>query len=112
MHWSCMDLKERNKGNPTVSKTIRRSGRILERVELMREGGKEVELSAKTKERKSERKGRSEHKFRLIIRLGNTCQVSTAYILLEVPCSIRGSGVSSIKCSSVAATRLTVSRLL
>jgi len=29
----------------------------------------------------------------------NTCQVPTAYILLEVPCSIRGSGVSSIKCS-------------
>jgi len=53
----------------------------------------------KTKRRVSEKKGRSEHKFRLIIRLKNTCQVSTAYILLEVPCSIRGSGVSSIKCN-------------
>ena len=57
----------------------------------MKEGGKEVELSVKTKERTSEKRGRSERKFRLIIRLGNTCQVSTAYILLEVLCSIRGS---------------------
>ena len=52
---------------------------------------KELGLSAKTKRRVREKKGRSEHKFRLIIRLGNTCQVSTAYILLEVLCSIRGS---------------------
>jgi len=59
----------------------------------------EVGLSAKTKKRASEKTGKSEHKFRLIIRLGNTCQVSTSYILLEIPCSIRGSGVSSIKCS-------------
>jgi len=59
----------------------------------------EVKLSVKTKERVSEKRGRSECKFRLIVRLGNTCQVSTAYILLQVPCSIRGSGVSSIKCS-------------
>ena len=53
----------------------------------------------KTKERTSDKEGRSECKFRLIIRLRKTCQVSTAYILLEVPCSIRGSGVSSIMCS-------------
>jgi len=53
----------------------------------------------KTKERASEKRGKSEHKFRLIIRLRITCQLSTAYILLEVPCSIRESGVSSIKCS-------------
>ena len=45
------------------------------------------------------KRGRSERKFRLMIRLRITCQVSTAYVLLEVPCSIRGSGVSSIKCS-------------
>ena len=56
----------------------------------------EVELSAR---RVSEKGGRSECKFRLIIILRITCQVFTAYILLEVPCSIRGSGVSSIKCS-------------
>ena len=47
--------------------------------------------------RASEKEGRSECNFRLIIRLRNTCQVSPAYILLEVPCSIRRSGVSSIK---------------
>jgi len=57
----------------------------------------EVELSAKTKRRAREKKGRSEHKFRLIIRLEITCQVTTSYILLEIPCSIRGSDVSSIK---------------
>jgi len=45
----------------------------------------------------NEKTGKSEHKFRLIIRLGNTCQVTTSYILLEIPCSIRGSGVSSTK---------------
>ena len=60
---------------------------------------KELGLSAKTKKRANEKTGRSEHKFRLIIRLGNTCQVTTSYILLEIPCSIRGSDVSSIKCS-------------
>jgi len=60
---------------------------------------KELGLSVKTKRRASEKKGKSEHKFGLIIRLGITCQVSTSYILLELPCSIRGSGVSSIKCS-------------
>jgi len=60
---------------------------------------KELKLSAKTKRRASEKRERSEYKFRLIIGLRNTCQVSTAYILLEVPCSIRESGVSSIKCS-------------
>jgi len=60
---------------------------------------KELELNAKTNGKVSEKEGRSEHKFRLIIRLRITCQVSTAYILLEVPCSVRGSGVSSIKCS-------------
>ena len=60
---------------------------------------KELGLSAKTKGRVSEKKGKSECKFRLIIRLRTTCQVSTAHILLELPCSIRGSGVSSIKCS-------------
>jgi len=60
---------------------------------------KELELNVKTKRRASEKEERSEHKFRLIIRLRITCQVSTAYILLEVPCSIRGSGVSSTKCS-------------
>jgi len=59
----------------------------------------ELGLSVKTKRRASEKKGRSERKFRLIIRLGITCQVSTSYILLEIPCSIRGSGVSSTKCS-------------
>ena len=58
---------------------------------------KELGLSAKTKRRVREKKGRSERKFRLIIRLGNTCQVTTSYILLEIPCSIRGSDVSSIK---------------
>ena len=58
---------------------------------------KELGLSAKTKRRAREKKGRSEHKFRLIIRLGNTCQVTTSYILLEFPCSIRGSDVSSTK---------------
>jgi len=42
---------------------------------------------------------KAEHKFRLIIRLKNTCQVFRAYILLRNLCSIRGSGVSSIKCS-------------
>ena len=52
----------------------------------------EVELSVKTKGRANEKKGKSEHKFRLIIRLEITCQGSTSYILLEVPCSIRGSG--------------------
>jgi len=46
----------------------------------------ELGLSAKTKKRASEKEGRSECKFRLIIRLRITCQVSTAYILLEVPC--------------------------
>jgi len=56
-----------------------------------------VGLSAKTKKRVNEKTGKSEHKFRLIIRLGNTCQVSTSYILLEIPCFIRGSGVSSTK---------------
>ena len=65
----------------------------------MKEEREEVWLSAKTKKRASEKRGKSKCKFRLIIRLRNTCQVSTAYILLEVPCSIRGSGVSSIKCS-------------
>jgi len=60
---------------------------------------KELGLSVKTKRRASEKKGKSEHKFRLIIRLGITCQVTTVCILLEVPCSIRGSGVSSTKCS-------------
>ena len=59
----------------------------------------ELNLSVKTKRRASEKTGRSECKFRLIIRLGNTCQVSTSYILLEIPCSIRECGVSSIKCS-------------
>ena len=59
----------------------------------------ELELSVKTKGRVSEKRGKSEHKLRLIIRLRVTCQVSIAYILLEVPCSIMGSGVSSIKCS-------------
>jgi len=58
-----------------------------------------VELGVKTKKRASEKTGKSECKFRLIIRLRNTCQVSTAYILLELPCSIKGSGVSNIKCS-------------
>ena len=53
----------------------------------------------KTKERASEKRGRFEHMFRLIVRLRDTCQVFTAYILLEVPCSIRGSGASNIKCS-------------
>jgi len=57
----------------------------------------ELNLSAKTKRRVNEETGRSEHKFRLIIRLGNTCQVSTSYILLEIPCSIMGSDVSSTK---------------
>jgi len=56
---------------------------------------KELGLSAKTKRRAREKKGRSERKFILIIRLGNTCQVITSYILLEIPCSIRGSDVSS-----------------
>jgi len=60
---------------------------------------KELGLSAKTERRAREKKGRSEHKFRLIIRLGITCQVSTSYILLEIPCFIRGSDVSSTKCS-------------
>jgi len=60
---------------------------------------KELKLSVKTKRRASEKTGKSEPKFRLMIRLGITCQVSTTYILLEVPCCIRGSGVSSIKCS-------------
>ena len=45
------------------------------------------------------RKKKTEHKFRLIIGLENTCQVFIAYILLRNLCSIRGSGVSSIKCS-------------
>ena len=58
-----------------------------------------VGLSAKTKKRANEKTGKSEHKFRLIIRLGNTCQVTTSYILLEIPCSIRGSDVSSTKSS-------------
>jgi len=58
---------------------------------------KELGLSVKTKRRVREKKGRSEHKFRLIIRLGNTCQVTTSYILLEILCSIRGSDVSSTK---------------
>ena len=58
---------------------------------------KELGLSVKTKRRAREKKGRSEHKFRLIIRLGNTCQITTSYILLEIPCSIRGSDVSSTK---------------
>ena len=58
-----------------------------------------VELSVKTKKRVSEKTGKSELAFRLIIRLRITCQVSTAYILLEVSGSIRGSDVSSIKCS-------------
>ena len=55
-----------------------------------------VGLSAKTKKRANEKTGKSEHKFRLIIRLGNTCQATTSYIL---PCFIRGSGVSSTKSS-------------
>ena len=42
----------------------------------------ELNLSAKTKGRASEKTGKSECKFRLIIRLRITCQVSTAYILL------------------------------
>ena len=42
----------------------------------------ELELSAKTKGRVNEKRGKSEHIFRLIIRLTNTCQVSTAYIVL------------------------------
>ena len=45
---------------------------------------KELGLSAKTKMRVREKKGKSECKFRLIIRLKITCQVSTAYILLDV----------------------------
>jgi len=48
---------------------------------------KELKLSVETKERASEKRGKSECKFRLIIRLRITCQVSAAYILLEVPCS-------------------------
>jgi len=44
----------------------------------------ELKLSAKTKRRANEKTGRSECKFRLIIRLRITCQVSTAYILLDV----------------------------
>jgi len=73
--------------------------RVLGNVGLRREWMEELKLSVKTKRRASEKGGRSECKFRLITRLGNTWQVSTAYILFEVPCSIRGSGVSSIKCS-------------
>ena len=57
----------------------------------------ELGLSAKTKRRTREKKGRSECKFRLIITLGNTCQVTTSHILLEIPCSIRESGVFSTK---------------
>jgi len=68
-------------------------------VRLRNKEGEEVELSVKTKERVSEKREKSEQKFRLIIRLRNTYQVSTAYLLLESPCSIRGSEVSSIKCS-------------
>jgi len=71
----------------------------LDSVGLRKESDEELGLSVKTKGRESKKKGKSEHKFRLIIRLRNTCQVSKAYILLELPCSIRGSGVSSIKCS-------------
>jgi len=44
----------------------------------------ELELSVKTKRRASDKKGKSEHMFRLIIRLRNTCQISTAYLLLEL----------------------------
>jgi len=47
----------------------------------------ELKLSVKTKRRASEKKGKSECRFRSIIRYKNTCQVSTAYILLEFPCS-------------------------
>jgi len=54
----------------------------------------ELNVSAKTKRRASEKTGKSQCKFRFIIRLENTCQVFTAYIPLEVSCSIRGSGVS------------------
>jgi len=43
-----------------------------------------VELSTKTKKRAGKKAGRSEHKFRLVIRLKITCQVSTAHILLDV----------------------------
>jgi len=66
----------------------------------MKRGGRKVlELCVKTKERVSEKRGKSECKFRLIIRLRIACQVSTAFILLVVLCSIRGSGISSIKYS-------------
>jgi len=72
---------------------------VLVGVRLRNKEGEEVETSVKTKEKVSEKREKSEQKFRLIIRLRNTCQVSTAYILLDDLCSIRGSGVSSIKCS-------------
>jgi len=42
--------------------------------------GLEIRLRVKTKKRASEKREQSECKFRLIVRLRNTCQVSTAYI--------------------------------
>jgi len=58
--------------------------KVLDNVGLRREVMKELNLVQKTKSRTREKAGRSEHKFRLIIRLSITCQVSTAYILLDV----------------------------
>jgi len=71
-------------------------GKVSDNVRLRREVMKELNLVQKTKRRAREKTGKSECKFRLIIRLGNTCQVSTSYILLEIPCSIRGSDVSRV----------------
>ena len=61
-----------------------RVGKVLDNVGLRKEVMKELNLVQKTKKRAREKAGRSECKFRLIIRLKVTCQVSTAYILLDV----------------------------
>jgi len=58
--------------------------KVLDNVGLKKGSDERVELSVNTKRRVREKAGRSECKFRLIIRLRITCQVSTAYILLDV----------------------------
>jgi len=51
--------------------------------DLRRNGMEEQKLSVKIKGRVNEKKGRSEHKFKLIIRLRNTCQVSQLIYYLK-----------------------------